>query len=318
MTVTTNTTERATLHVDLIEIDAGTQFRTKDDIDQDHIKDMRDLITKGVTWKQPMQVAEFEGRYILTDGFHRHAAYLALNTLEIPAHQYVIVPCATEADYKLLALKANESHGRGTTDADRMMKVRKLIEMDADKYLKKGKCSVDTKAVQAALEVALSKVYRAIEPINAELKGAADARLVEMFNEGRTRNEIIEETGLGKTTVHDRCKELKDEATAKSGILTVEKNGQLEDAPSVAPPDEFDEFDEYAQGDEEDEDEGEQEQPKQDAQKKPNKPVRPEKQLTGKQLAAAINAAWQEAQVNGLEADLEAALSALGLALSTK
>ncbi|MCF5861726.1 hypothetical protein [Aeromonas veronii] len=134
---------------------AGTQFRAN--MDEDNVIAMVDLIERGVSFKTKIRLAEFEGRLYLTDGFHRLEAYGRLLHTEIPADQCVIVPASSIEEVRVMAMGANVAHGKGTTEADYYIIIKKMMELGDGKYMKNA-FEADIKKIAEALGAAQPRV----------------------------------------------------------------------------------------------------------------------------------------------------------------
>ncbi|HCT5134624.1 TPA: ParB N-terminal domain-containing protein [Aeromonas hydrophila] len=124
----------STIEITSIIRSAGTQFRAF--MDEDNVLDMMDLIERGVSFKTPIRIAEFNGRLYLTDGFHRIEAYSRLSILDIPAEPCVIVPASSIEEVRVMAMGANVAHGKGTTEADYYYIIKKMMDLGDGKYMK--------------------------------------------------------------------------------------------------------------------------------------------------------------------------------------
>ena len=195
---------------------AGTQFRAN--MDDDNVLDMMDLIERGVSFKTKIRLAELDGHLYLTDGFHRIEAYRRLDILEIPADQCVIVPASSREEVRLLAMGANVQHGKGNTNADYYIIIKKMMEIGDGKYMKNA-FEPDTTKIAEAIGSARTAVVRGysnykgtkeqpIPSLSQQCKERRDAAILEKHKEGLSVRKIGELFGVGKSTVDEVIKQV--------------------------------------------------------------------------------------------------------------
>ncbi|QOK20650.1 helix-turn-helix domain-containing protein [Aeromonas caviae] len=195
---------------------AGTQFRAN--MDEDNVIAMVDLIERGVPFKTKIRLAEFEGRLYLTDGFHRLEAYGRLLHTEIPANQCVIVPASSIEEVRVMAMGANVAHGKGTTEADYYIIIKKMMELGDGKYMKNA-FEADIKKIAEALGAAQPRVsdgynnYFGTEgnkhpSLSQQCKERRDAAILEKHKEGMSARKIAELFKMDNATVSRALKEL--------------------------------------------------------------------------------------------------------------
>lgn len=188
----------STIEITSIIRSAGTQFRAN--MDDDNVLDMMDLIERGVSFKTPIRLAELDGRLYLTDGFHRLEAYRRLDILEIPADQCVIVPASSIEEVRLLAMGANVQHGKGNTNADYHIIIKKMMEIGDGKYMKNA-FEPDTNKIAEAIGAAASAVGRGynnykgtkenpIPSLSQQCKEKLAAAVLEKHKEGMSNTAI--------------------------------------------------------------------------------------------------------------------------------
>lgn len=209
---------------------AGTQFRAN--MDEDNVIAMVDLIERGVPFKTKIRLAEFEGRLYLTDGFHRLEAYGRLLRTEIPADQCVIIPASSIEEVRVMAMGANVAHGKGTTEADYYIIIKKMMELEGGKYMKNA-FEADIKKIAEALGAAQPRVtagysnYFGTEndkhpSLSQQCKERRDAAILEKHKEGMSNRAIAKLFNIGQDTDNGHKtvgKVLKDifEALGKNG-----------------------------------------------------------------------------------------------------
>lgn len=134
-----------TLKVDNIRIDGGTQAR--EEIDNDAVKDYRDILTETNGDGLPPIEVYFDGsQYWLSDGFHRWHAHKAAGFGTIQAN----VIQGTQRDAILAAVGANAAHGLKRSNADKRKAVRMLLE-DGEWQQKSDRWIADKAKVSAPL-----------------------------------------------------------------------------------------------------------------------------------------------------------------------
>ena len=197
---------------------AGTQFRAN--MDDDNVLDMMDLIKRGVSFKTKIRLAELDGRLYLTDGFHRIEAYRRLDILEIPADQCVIVPASSIEEVRLLAMGANVQHGKGNTNADYCIIIKKMMEIGDGKYMKNA-FEPDTAKIAEAIGAATSAVGRGynnykgtkenpVPSLSQQCKEKRDAAILEKHKEGMSNRAIAKLFNIGSRTVDEVVKEVRE------------------------------------------------------------------------------------------------------------
>ncbi len=190
---------------------AGTQFRAN--MDDDNVLDMMDLIERGVSFKTKIRLAELDGHLYLTDGFHRIEAYRRLDILEIPADQCVIVPASSREEVRLLAMGANVQHGKGNTNADYYIIIKKMMEIGDGKYMKNA-FEPDTTKIAEAIGSARTAVVRGysnykgtkeqpIPSLSQQCKERRDAAILEKHKEGMSNRAIAKLFKMGSSTVDE-------------------------------------------------------------------------------------------------------------------
>lgn len=188
---------------------AGTQFRA--DMDNDNVLAMMDLIERGISFKTKIRLAQIEDRIYLTDGFHRLEAYERLRITEIPADQCVIVPASSIEEVRVMAMGANVAHGKGTTEADYYIIIKKMMELGDGKYMK-NVFEADIKKIAEALGAAQPRVsdgynnYFGSEndkhpSLSQQCKERRDAAILEKHKEGMSNNAIGKLFKIAHTTV---------------------------------------------------------------------------------------------------------------------
>lgn len=201
----------STIEITSIIRSAGTQFRAN--MDDDNVLDMMDLIERGVSFKTKIRLAELDGRLYLTDGFHRLEAYRRLDILEIPADQCVIVPASSIEEVRVMAMGANVAHGKGNSEADYYIIIKKMMELEEGKYMKNA-FEPDIKKIAEALGAASSAVKRGYSDyfgpkenkhpsIYQQCKERRDAAILEKHKEGMSGRKIAELFKMGQRTVAD-------------------------------------------------------------------------------------------------------------------
>ena len=190
---------------------AGTQFRA--DMDNDNVLAMMDLIERGISFKTKIRLAQIEDRIYLTDGFHRLEAYERLRITEIPADQCVIVPASSIEEVRIMAMGANVAHGKGTTEADYYIIIKKMMELGDGKYMK-NVFEADIKKIAEALGAPRPRVnagysdYFGTEgdkhpSLSQQCKERRDAAILEKHKEGMSGRKIAELFKMGQRTVAD-------------------------------------------------------------------------------------------------------------------
>jgi ParB-like chromosome segregation protein Spo0J len=110
--------------IDLIRIDAGTQFRAA--INQDRVTDYADLFDASKEW--PFDSAcevYFDGvEYYLVDGFHRYHAAKRVKRASLSC----VVHSGTQRDAIKFALSANARHGLHRSNEDKRKAVAFVLE----------------------------------------------------------------------------------------------------------------------------------------------------------------------------------------------
>lgn len=208
----------STIEITSIIRSAGTQFRAN--MDDDNVLDMMDLIERGVSFKTKIRLAELDGRLYLTDGFHRLEAYRRLDILEIPADQCVIVPASSIEEVRLLAMGANVQHGKGNTNADYCIIIKKMMEIGDGKYMKNA-FEPDTAKIAEAIGAATSAVGRGynnykgtkenpVPSLSQQCKEKRDAAILEKHKEGLTAYAIAK---LFKIKKQDTVQSVIDKQT---------------------------------------------------------------------------------------------------------
>lgn len=197
---------------------AGTQFRAN--MDNDNLFDMMDLIERGVPFKTPIRLAEWDGRIYLTDGFHRLEAYHRLNILEIPADQYVIIPASSIEEVRIMAMGANVQHGKGTTEADYYYIIKKMMGLDDGKYMK-NVFEPNIKMIAESIGAAVTSVRRGYSnykgtkdnphpSLSQQCKERRDAAILESHENGKSAYAIAKLFKMNEKTVgnilSDYCK----------------------------------------------------------------------------------------------------------------
>lgn len=208
----------STIEITSIIRSAGTQFRAN--MDDDNVLDMMDLIERGVSFKTKIRLAELDGRLYLTDGFHRLEAYRRLDILEIPADQCVIVPASSIEEVRVMAMGANVAHGKGNTEADYYIIIKKMMELEGGKYMKNA-FEPNIKLIADALGAASSAVKRGYSDyfgtkenkhpsIYQQCKEKRDAAIMEKNKEGMSAYAIAKLFKMNEKTVgniiNDYCK----------------------------------------------------------------------------------------------------------------
>lgn len=190
---------------------AGTQFRA--DMDNDNVLAMMDLIERGISFKTKIRLAQIEDRIYLTDGFHRLEAYERLRITEIPADQCVIVPASSIEEVRVMAMGANVAHGKGTTEADYYIIIKKMMELGDGKYMK-NVFEADIKKIAEALGAAQPRVsdgynnYFGTEgdkhpSLSQQCKERRDAAILEKHKEGMSNRAIAKLFKMGSSTVDE-------------------------------------------------------------------------------------------------------------------
>ena len=201
----------STIEITSIIRSAGTQFRAN--MDDDNVLDMMDLIERGVSFKTKIRLAELDGRLYLTDGFHRLEAYRRLDILEIPADQCVIVPASSIEEVRVMAMGANVAHGKGNSEADYYIIIKKMMELEEGKYMKNA-FEPDIKKIAEALGAASSAVKRGYSDyfgpkehkhpsIYQQCKERRDAAILEKHKEGMSNRAIAKLFKMGSSTVDE-------------------------------------------------------------------------------------------------------------------
>ncbi|WP_421202631.1 ParB N-terminal domain-containing protein [Aeromonas sp. 602658] len=226
----------STIEITSIIRSAGTQFRAN--MDDDNVLDMMDLIERGVSFKTPIRLAKLDGRLYLTDGFHRLEAYRRLDILEIPADQCVIVPASSIEEVRLLAMGANVQHGKGNTNADYCIIIKKMMEIGDGKYMKNA-FEPDTTKIAEAIGAAASAVGRGynnykgtkenpVPSLSQQCKEKRDAAILEKHKEGLSSHKIAALFAMNQKTVSNTIAELSK--NPESGKLLTP-----ESSPSTVP-----------------------------------------------------------------------------------
>lgn len=197
---------------------AGTQFRAN--MNEDNVEDMMDLITRGVSFKTPIRLAEWDGRIYLTDGFHRIEAYERLHITEIPAGQYVIVPASSIQEVRIMAMGANVQHGKGTSEADYFVIIKKMMNLDDGKYMK-NVFEPNIKMIAESIGAAVTSVRRGYSnykgtkdnphpSLSQQCKERRDAAILESHKEGKSAYAMAKLFKMNEKTVgnilSDYCK----------------------------------------------------------------------------------------------------------------
>ncbi|UAK70956.1 hypothetical protein [Aeromonas enteropelogenes] len=188
----------STIEITSIIRSAGTQFRAN--MNDDNVIDMMDLIERGVSFKTKIRLAELDGRLYLTDGFHRLEAYRRLDILEIPADQCVIVPASSIEEVRIMAMGANVQHGKGTTEADYFIIIKKMMELDGGKYMKNA-FEPNIKMIAEAIGAAATAVGRGYNDyygtkenkhpsLSQQCKDKLSAAVMEKHKEGMSNKAI--------------------------------------------------------------------------------------------------------------------------------
>jgi DNA-binding NarL/FixJ family response regulator len=188
---------------------AGTQFRAN--MNDDNVEDMMDLIERGITFKTKIRLAELDGRLYLTDGFHRIEAYRRLDILEIPSDQCVIVPASSIEEVRVMAMGANVQHGKGTTEADYFIIIKKMMELEGGKYMKNA-FEPDIKLIAESIGAAVTAVRRGYSDykgakdnphpsLSQQCKERRDAAILESHKEGMSDNAIAKLFKMTQSTV---------------------------------------------------------------------------------------------------------------------
>ena len=218
----------STIEITSIIRSAGTQFRAN--MDDDNVLDMMDLIERGVSFKTPIRLAELDGRLYLTDGFHRLEAYRRLDILEIPADQCVVVPASSIEEVRVMAMGANVAHGKGNSEADYYIIIKKMMELEEGKYMKNA-FEPDIKKIAEALGAASSAVKRGYSDyfgpkenkhpsIYQQCKERRDAAILEKHKEGMSGNAISKLFKIGQSTVSEVIRSLTEIAESAKPVTT--------------------------------------------------------------------------------------------------
>lgn len=195
---------------------AGTQFRAN--MNNDNVEDMMDLIERGIPFKTKIRLAELDGRLYLTDGFHRIEAYRRMDILEIPSDQCVIVPASSIEEVRVMAMGANVQHGKGTTEADYFIIIKKMMELEGGKYMK-NVFEPNIKMIAEAIGAAVTAVRRGYSDykgtkdnphpsLSQQCKERRDAAILESHKEGMSARKIADLFNMNNKTVSTVIDEL--------------------------------------------------------------------------------------------------------------
>ncbi|NJI21570.1 ParB N-terminal domain-containing protein [Aeromonas veronii] len=192
---------------------ADTQFRAN--MDDDNVVAMMDLIERGISFKTKIRLAQIEDHIYLIDGFHRLEAYERLRITEIPADQYEVVPASSLEEVRIMAMGANVAHGKGTTEADYYIIIKKMMGLGDGKYMK-NVFEADIKKIAEALGAPRPRVnagYSDYFPnggpsLSQQCKERRDAAILEKHKEGLSVRKIGELFGVGKSTVDEVIKQV--------------------------------------------------------------------------------------------------------------
>lgn len=194
---------------------ADTQFRAN--MDDDNVVAMMDLIERGISFKTKIRLAQIEDRIYLTDGFHRLEAYERLRITEIPADQYEVVPASSLEEVRIMAMGANVAHGKGTTEADYYIIIKKMMGLGDGKYMK-NVFEADIKKIAETLGAPRPRVnagYSDYFPnggpsLSQQCKERRDAAIMEKHKQGLTAYAIAK---LFKIKKQDTVQAVIDKAT---------------------------------------------------------------------------------------------------------
>ncbi len=112
----------SSLRLNQVVVDDDIQPRAKG-LDQKHVDELADALRDGKKLP-PVVVYDVGDAFLLSEGFHRHAAYTQAKKTHIPCE----VRAGTREECKLNALASNQGHGLKRTNAD---KLRALVEVAA-------------------------------------------------------------------------------------------------------------------------------------------------------------------------------------------
>lgn len=136
----------------------------------------------------PIEVADIDGKLALIDGFHRLAAYRQLHLGKIEAE---VISDLSWQEAKMRAIKANATHGKYYSNADRK---KIALMLNEDGYN------------QAEIAELLSVTERTIRSYLKEERNKEQyekrKQVEKLLDQGKTQTEIAEEVGISQPTVH--------------------------------------------------------------------------------------------------------------------
>lgn len=136
----------ASLSVDLLRIDAGTQSRLA--INEDVVAEYTEVITQaGIDWPfPPLDVFHDGADYFVADGFHRLLAAIRAKLASVPCN----IHKGTASDARIFGMTANDRHGLRMSREDKRACVEWLLD-NGGKMTQKAvaeKAGVSTRTVQ--------------------------------------------------------------------------------------------------------------------------------------------------------------------------
>lgn len=136
----------ASLSVDLLRIDAGTQSRLA--INEDVVAEYTEVITQaGIDWPfPPLDVFHDGADYFVADGFHRLLAAIRAKLASVPCN----IHKGTASDARIFGMTANDRHGLRMSREDKRACVEWLLD-NGGKMTQKAvaeKAGVDVRTVQ--------------------------------------------------------------------------------------------------------------------------------------------------------------------------
>ncbi len=202
---------------------ADTQFRAN--MDDDNVVAMMDLIERGISFKTKIRLAKIEDNIYLTDGFHRLEAYERLRITEIPADQYEVVLASSLEEVRIMAMGANVAHGKGTTEADYYIIIKKMMGLGDGKYMK-NVFEADIKKIAEALGAPRPRVnagYSDYFPnggpsLSQQCKERRDAAILEKHKEGMSGNAISKLFKVGQSTVSEVIRSLTENTESVKSV----------------------------------------------------------------------------------------------------
>ena len=176
------------------EIILKNELYPREKISQDKVKEYEQYI--GVL--PPVTINQDN---ILIDGFHRYYAYKNTNQKEI---EVVVDKTKDDDDLFLKSIELNAQHGLPLTNKEK----RKLVISMYQKTIS-GNVSFDVRRLKTVFSIPDSTFSDWTKDINDELEAQRLERILDLYLQCMTQQEIAEEIGLTQGAITNKIKEIE-------------------------------------------------------------------------------------------------------------